>query len=337
MKNERKLMGPGKIVLEETGFRTTQFNLYSESSSVYCKTLKELCVKWLQGCCATVKKSTYCGYSYCVNSHIIPFFGEILLEEIDGTIIAAFIDRMQKKNLAATTVHSVLAVFKLTLKYGARIKLLDSRLLDYCNISCHRPESKVLTLQESNRMKEYLLEENNIFAIAILLCRGTGIRLGELCGLKWEDIDFSTDTFRIRRTISRIANPHISENQPKTVIYIRPPKSNTSAREIPIPGYLIKPLKQLRKDAELYLLTGRLTCTEPRNVQKKFKTILKRCAMEDCNFHAMRHGFATACLEKGVDCKTVSSILGHASTRTTMEFYVHTSMRQKANCINSIE
>ena len=317
MKNESKSTWPGKTILEEAGFQAMQFELYNDDNAACCRTLKDLCFTWLQRCYETVKKSTYCGYNYCINSHVLPFFGEILL--------------------ADTTVYSVLATFKLALKYGIRIKLVDSRLLEYCSVSCRRAESKILTLQESNQMKEYLLEENTVFAIAILLCRGTGIRLGELCGLKWEDIDFSTNTFRIRRTISRITNPHVSENQPKTVIYIRAPKSNTSAREIPIPQYLVKPLKGLRKDAECYLLTGRLTCTEPRNVQKKFKTILKHCAMKDYNFHAMRHGFATACLENGVDCKTVSSILGHASIRTTMEFYVHTSMRQKANCINSIE
>lgn len=337
MKNERKSVRPTKIIVEETDLRTIQSNLYNDCNPICCRTLEELCFSWLQRCCETVKKSTYCGYNYCVKSHILPFFGETLLKELDGTIIAAFVDHLQQKCLADTTIHSVLAAFKLVLKHGIRAKLLDRGLLDYCSVSCHRPESKILTLQESNRMKEYLLEEDSIFAFSILLCRSTGIRLGELCGLKWEDIDFSTNTFRIRRTISRIANPHVSENQPRTLIYIRPPKSGTSAREIPIPQYLIMPLKRLRKDAEFYLLTGQLNCTEPRNVQKKFKTILKHCAMEDCNFHAMRHGFATACLENGVDCKTVSSILGHASTRTTMEFYVHTSMRQKADCINSIE
>lgn len=337
MKKERKTTRPEKIILEETGFRSTQYSFYNNCNSMFCKTMKDLCSSWLQKCNDTVKKSTYSGYSYCVNTHILPFLGDVPLAGLDGTVIAAFIDKMKEKGLADTTVHSVLAAFKLILKYAIRLKLLDSRLLEYCSVSCRRPESRVLTLQESNRMKEYLLEENTIFSIAILLCRSTGIRLGELCGLKWGDIDFSANTFRIRRTISRVTNPHASGNEPKTMIYIRPPKSCTSTREIPIPHYLIEPLKKMRKDTELYLLTGRTTCTEPRNIQKKFKTVLKRCAIEDCNFHAMRHGFATACLEKGVDCKTVSSILGHASTRTTMDFYVHTSLRQKADCINSID
>ena len=107
-------------------------------------------------------------------------------------------------------------------------------------------------------------------------------------------------------------------------------------REIPIPRYLVKCLQDMRKEESEFVLTGRDSCTEPRNVQKRLKTILKHCEMHDCNFHAMRHGFATACLEKGIDCKTVSSILGHASTRTTMDIYVHTSLQQKQNCIDAI-
>lgn len=337
MKKEGKPARPAKMVLEETGLRTIQYNLPDIHGSVFCKTTKDLCLSWLQKCDNTVRKSTYSGYSYFVNTHILPFFGETVLEELDGTLISEFIDKIKGKGLADTTVHSIFVILKLILKYAIRLELVDNRLLNYCNINCRRSESRVLSLQESNQMKEYLLEEDSIFAIAILLCRSTGIRLGELCGLKWEDLNFSTGTFRIRRTISRIPNPHASDGEPKTMIYIRPPKSRTSAREIPIPGYLVEPLKRMRKDAELYLLTGQTACMEPRNVQKRFKTVLRHCALGDCNFHAMRHGFATACLEKGIDCKTVSSILGHASTRTTMDFYVHTSMRQKADCINSIE
>ena len=234
-------------------------------------------------------------------------------------------------------MNFIFSTLKFIVKYGVRCGLIDKEILEYCSVSFHKTESRVLMVQDSIRMKEYLLKKNTIFSVSILLCRSTGIRIGELCGLKWGDIDFTSNTFWVRRTVSRIPNPDNSDGQPKTILYIRTPKSYTSAREIPIPGYLINALKSMRKTDDLYLLTGKNSCTEPRNVQKKFKTILRRCEMQDCNFHAMRHGFATACLENGVDCKTVSSILGHASIRTTMDFYLHTSMRQKQSCIDSID
>lgn len=307
------------------------------SGTSTCLTVADLCLDWLRDRQESVKKSTYSTYAYCVTIHILPLIGEQPLSGLGREEILSFLQKIQEKELAETTIYSIFVVFKSILKHGIRFKLISSGLLAYCHASCHRTESRILAVQDSAPMKEYLLRKRSIFAIAILLCRGTGIRIGELCGLKWGDMDFASGTFHIKRTVSRIPNPDTSPGQPKTILYIRTPKSHTSSREIPIPAYLLTPLRRMRKADDFYVLTGKSSCTEPRNVQKRFKTILKRCEMEDCNFHAMRHGFATACLEKGVDCKTVSAILGHASIRTTMDFYVHTSMRQKTDCINGID
>lgn len=326
-----------KMVLEEMELYPKQRSLIGKYAFVSCDTVGDLSGSWLQDRQCVVKKSTYSAYSYCVKAHIMPFWGNISISALDRDKILSFMDQIRGKGLADTTIHFIFMIFKFILKYGIHHKLVKEEAMAYCSATCHRTESKVLTVQDSIRMKDYLLEQNTIFSVAILLCRGTGIRIGELCGLRWEDIDFVTNTFSIKRTVSRIPNPDISEGQPKTILYIRTPKSHTSSRVIPIPEYLIDSLRRMRKSDGLYLLTGRNTCTEPRNVQKKFKTILRHCEMQDCNFHAMRHGFATACLENGIDCKTVSSILGHASTRTTMDFYLHTSMRQKKNCINAID
>ncbi|RHA88467.1 recombinase XerD [Roseburia inulinivorans] len=93
-------------------------------------------------------------------------------------------------------------------------------------------------------------------------------------------------------------------------------------------------MKEKRKPEDCYFLTGTTRCTEPRNVQKHFKTILKHCNLSDYNFHSLRRGFASSCLESGVECKTVSSILGHSSTQITMDLYVHATLKQKAKCVN---
>ena len=195
-------------------------------------------------------------------------------------------------------------------------------------------ESKVLLEDESACIKEYLLKKNDTYALGILLCRSTGIRIGELCGLKWEDIHLDTGIFEIKRTVSRIQNDNYREGLPKTMLYIRTPKSFSSIRTIPIPDFLENCLKEKRKPEDCYFLTGTTRCTEPRNVQKHFKTILKHCNLSDYNFHSLRHGFASSCLESGVECKTVSSILGHSSTQITMDLYVHATLKQKAKCVN---
>ena len=159
------------------------------------------------------------------------------------------------------------------------------------------------------------------------MCRSTGIRLGELFGLKWEDINLDMGIFEIKRTVSRIQNDNYSEGLPKTMLYIRTPKSFSSIRTIPIPDFLENCLKEKRKPEDCYFLTRTTHCTEPRNVQKHFKTILKHCNLSDYNFHSLRHGFASSCLESGVECKTVSSILGHSSTQITMDLYVHATLK----------
>lgn len=324
-----------RTILEETELRTWQHTVRNNHETV-CDTLGDLSRCWLKNRYNKVKQSTFSSYRYCVQSHILPGMGEKKLADLDGAGVLDFIAGLQRRGLADSTVHSVLIALKAIIKYGVQSGLVKEELLEYCFASYRRPESRVLTVQDSIRMKKHLLEQNDIFSISVLLCRSTGMRIGELCGLKWGDIDFSANSIRIRRTVSRISNPDNSPGQPKTVLYIRPPKSYTSAREIPIPRYLLTPLKNMRKAENTYLLTGKENCTEPRNVQKKFKTILRDCEMQDFNFHALRHGFATACLENGVDCKTVSSILGHSSTHITMDFYVHSSMRQKQNCIDGI-
>ena len=325
-----------KAVLEEMDTSALPHGACGGHDAASCRTLRDLCLNWLQTRRGIVKRSTYSGYCYGIRIHILPCLGSVGLADMSGDMVLSFIEKMQEKGLADSTVRSTLTTFKTVLKFGVHLKLINKDILSHCSVNCSRPRSRVLTVQDSMGMKAYLLEQNTIFAVGILLCRGTGMRIGELCGLKWGDIDFSANIITVRRTISRIPNPDASLGQPRTVLYIRTPKSPTSMREIPIPRYLVKCLQDMRKEESEFVLTGRDSCTEPRNVQKRFKTILKHCEMHDCNFHAMRHGFATACLEKGIDCKTVSSILGHASTRTTMDFYVHTSLQQKQNCIDAI-
>ncbi|MCI9337434.1 MAG: site-specific integrase [Lachnospiraceae bacterium] len=336
-KNQEQVQSRKRFLEERDPVLPPQSHPRADTAPSHCRTVEELCLDWLRDRLTAVKKSTFSTYTYCVNAHILPLLGHLPLPELSEDTILSFIRGIQEKELADTTAHAVLMVFKFVVRHGVRLGVVQDGLAACCRFTFRRPESRILAVQDSVPMKEYLLRKRSIFAVSILLCRGTGIRVGELCGLKWGDFDFKTGTFHIKRTVSRIPNPDTSPGQPKTILYIRTPKSHTSSREIPIPEFLIIPLRRMRKADDLYVLTGKDTCTEPRNVQKRFKTILKRCEMEDCNFHAMRHGFATACLEKGIDCKTVSSILGHSSIRTTMDFYVHTSMRQKTDCINGID
>lgn len=166
----------------------------------------------------------------------------------------------------------------------------------------------------------------------------TGIRIGELCGLKGGDFNFTNETFEIHRTISRIRNTESTpEHQDaKTKVIIDTPKSTSSLRTIPVPRQLLSLLKRQHLSPDEYLMTGTIHYTEPRNVQRRFKNILEKCDLPPVTFHSLRHSFATRCIEKGADSKALSEILGHSSVKITLDIYVHSNMEQKREYINQL-
>lgn len=184
---------------------------------------------------------------------------------------------------------------------------------------------------ERKRLESYLLHNQNNTNISVLLCLFTGLRVGELCGLKWSDIDFQNGTVSVCRTVQRI-NKH-----GKSEVAIGSPKSKSSVRIVPIPDFLLAILKAKRKGDDFYIITGTSKPTEPRTMQNRFKSILKTCGIRNVNFHLLRHTYATICIENGFDPKTLSELLGHADASITLNRYVHSSMLMKKNYVSRLK
>lgn len=184
---------------------------------------------------------------------------------------------------------------------------------------------------ERKRLESYLLHNQNNTNISVLLCLFTGLRVGELCGLKWSDIDFQNGTVSVCRTVQRI-NKH-----GKSEVAIGSPKSKSSVRIVPIPDFLLAILKAKRKGDDFYIITGTSKPTEPRTMQNRFKSILKTCGIRNVNFHLLRHTYATICIENGFDPKTLSELLGHADASITLNRYVHSSMQMKKNYVSRLQ
>jgi len=162
------------------------------------------------------------------------------------------------------------------------------------------------------------------------------MRIGEVCALKWSDIDLATETIYVNRTIERIYI--IEGGERRTELVIGTPKTKNSMREIPISKELIKlirPLKKLMND-DYFVITNEAKPTEPRTYRNYYKQLLKQLGIPDLKFHGLRHSFATRCIESQCDYKTVSVILGHANISTTLNLYVHPNMEQKKKCINKM-
>ena len=164
----------------------------------------------------------------------------------------------------------------------------------------------------------------------------TGLRIGEICGLKWSDIDVCNETITVRRTIERI---YIIEGDCKhTELVINTPKTKNSCREIPMNKELLAMVKPLKKvvNNEFYVVTNEEKPTEPRTYRNYYYRLMKRLEIPRLKYHGLRHSFATRCIESNCDYKTVSVLLGHANITTTLNLYVHPNMEQKKRCITKM-
>jgi integrase len=181
------------------------------------------------------------------------------------------------------------------------------------------------------------IEDNFTFRkFGIFICLSTGLRIGEICGLRWDDLDLENEVIKVRRTVQRI---YIIENGTrKTELIVDNPKTKTSNREIPMSKVLIKLIKPLKKVVNelFYVVTNEAKPTEPRTYRAYYKEFMKSLDMPPLKFHGLRHSFATRCINAGVDVKTASVMLGHSNITTTLSVYVHPNAEQKKSAIDKM-
>lgn len=195
---------------------------------------------------------------------------------------------------------------------------------------------RVLDKGEQEALLAILLHNTDLRKFGVLLCLYTGIRIGEICALKWENVDLINGVISIRKTLQRIQCIEPCTGR-KTKVIITDPKSNCSIRDIPLPTFLTKMAQEYHSKPEAYVLTG---CEEhyiePRLLQYEFKKYIHACGLEGVNYHALRHTFATRCIDLGFDAKTLSEILGHTNVNITLNRYVHSSLDTKRFCMEKL-
>jgi len=287
-----------------------------------------------------VKESTYSHYCWLANTHIRPYLGDFEIDDIDSITIENFISfqifkgRVNKDGgMSSKSVKDILSLLKSIIKYGYEKKLVKDNVIS----SVHAPkvikkQIEIFSEEERNIIENKAISSSDLY-FGICLSLYTGLRLGELCALKWGDIDMELKCLHVNRTISRIID--IDSSEKRTKIIIDSPKSISSQRTIPIPQKIENCLiKRNPYNNNLYFLTGTEKYIEPRNYYEKYKKFLQMCGVEQHTFHALRHSFATNCIEKGFDAKVLSEILGHADVKITLERYVHPSLDRKRQCMN---
>ena len=185
-------------------------------------------------------------------------------------------------------------------------------------------------------MENYLFQHPDPLELGILTALYGGLRIGELCALQWKDIHFESGIIQISKTILRIQKEDRNDKK-KTQVLIGHPKTDSSKRLIPMPAFILEFLGNFRQGSEIYLITGTKFYMEPRMCLEKYKKILKKAGLDSYTFHTLRHTFATRCVEKGFDPKSLSEILGHANVNTTLQNYVHPSIDLKKEQMDRLE
>lgn len=283
-----------------------------------------------------VKKSTYSAYMLLIENHLLPAFGD--KENVTEVDVQHFVFDKLDNGLSQKSIKDILIVLKMVLKFGVKHKYLEYEEIDI-KFPTEREtvELEVLSISNQKKLLNHLRENFTFKNLGVFICLNTGMRIGELCGLMWDDVDVDSGVIKVRRSVQRIYV--IDENGNRhTEISIDTPKTRNSIRDIPMTSELLKIMKPLIKvvNGNYFVLTNEEKPTEPRTYRNYYKRLLKALDIPELKFHGLRHSFATRCIESKCDYKTVSVILGHSNISTTLNLYVHPNLEQKKKCIDQM-
>ena len=282
--------------------------------------------KWLSGVKLSCKLSTYNKYESTYRNHLLPEFRGKRISGISPQQIENLI--AEKEELSDKTKAEILGNLKQILKSAERCGLYEDHAVFDLNIRRSRKEIRVLSAQEQKRLESFLLSCNTPLSTSIYLVLYTGLRIGELCALKRENIDLKTGIIHVSGTMQRLRK---DDGLSRTQVIITEPKSKCSVRDIPLPKNVLNICRRFYNDlsGNSFLLTGDESYMEPRLMSYHFKKFAATCGLDDVHFHTLRHTFATRCIERGVDAKSLSEILGHYDVNVTLNRYVHPSIELK--------
>ena len=306
-------------------------------------TFAELAESFLEEKRENVKESTYGRYRYLYEKHLKPEFGALKLCCLRSDAAEDQLRAEKKASgngiLAPKTLRDLISLWRLIIRSGVEKKLLPPEITFRARLAEPAVEKsgKVMVMLENDRIKleKHLMSEHDMRHFGILLALYTGIRIGELCALRWSDIDLKNGILSVNNTIQRL-HDYSDGKKSKTKLIISTPKTASSLRKIPLTDFLVGLLKGNEMPPECFILTGNEKPEEPRSYLNFYRKQLKLCGLPRYTFHVTRHTFATRCIESGIDIKTLSEILGHSNIKITMNRYVHPSLESKRHQLEKL-
>lgn len=276
-----------------------------------------------------VKLTTLKLYERYLERYITPFFGDIALYRLTKEMLQTFVNSMSE--LSPSTTKGIFSFLREILKLAHKKNYIEPIWIGVEMPKSRKHKVKVFTKEEQRLIENALDVEQNPNDIGILICLYTGLRIGEVCGLKWEDIDLISKTLSVNRTVQRITIDG------KSLLKEFTPKSETSQRKIPIPSFLLNQLKKIKRQSAVpYILHTDYHMMDPRMFQYHYKKILERAGVRYVNAHTLRHTFSVRALEAGFDIKTLSEVLGHADAAITLKTYAHSLDEHKRSSMERL-
>jgi integrase len=299
----------------------------AECGERFCGLFREYVSAWLASAVELVKESTLAGYRRILDNHILPAFGDKTLNRLKKEDLDAFADMLKEKKLSAGTRHNILRLLLHILRKSADGGSLDGEVLKGFEVP-PVGKGKVPVLSKGEQEKLERAAAGNDRDAAVILALYTGMRVGEICALKWSDVDLEEGVIHVRRTVQRLENR--GGRGTKTRLCFGPPKTLSSERVIPLSAKLLACLKKLKaRSRNEYVIACKGSFAEPRVIQYRFHALLRKAGIRRVNFHALRHTFAVRCMELHMDVTTLSQLLGHTSVKLTLDVYTDSLMEHK--------
>ncbi len=287
----------------------------------------------------SAKERTYIRYEQLIRTHIAPKIGDKDVNDLTPIVLQSFVTELLNtgnlktgKELSANFVNMVISVIQNSLKTAHLVGITN----EYVANKIKRPKTKekqveCFSCQEQKKIENYVLNSGKDKLFGIVLCLYTGLRIGELLALTWDDIDFGKGLLFVSKTC------HDGNDGKNHIRFIDNPKTVHSRRVIPLPKKILFLLKGVKKCSECeYIIADNEKPVFVRSYQRTFEFLLKKLNISHKGFHSLRHTFATRAMECGMDVKTLSELLGHKNATITLNRYAHSLLEHKVDMMNRL-
>ncbi len=319
-----------KRLLFESKVAHQEYYINFGKHQIAVHTVNEWFNLWLEQKSKQLKPTTFQSYeSKCMN-HIFPFFSEVVLTDLSKEIIQQWVETLSNQ-LSVNSLHAVYRIFK----QGIKDAVQNGNIHQNPTIGVQLPKQTMSDVCSFSREDQAIIEDycKSFKELPILIALDTGLRISEISGLQWQDINWINRTLSVNRNVQRI------KQQGKTQLVIQPPKTKASKRVIPLTRRLYDLLQQQEPKApEEFIFKGKDGLSlDARTLRYRFEHLKKQTNVEDLPFHALRHTFATRCIEAGINSRTVSDLLGHSSVKMTLDIYTNSFLSEKRKAIEQLE